>query len=44
VGICDGVAARQLLRDAIEQVIVPGLERQGLAGELAWGRVVATWR
>ena len=42
VGICDGVAARQLLRDAIEQVIVPGLERQGLGGEVAWGRVVAT--
>jgi hypothetical protein len=41
VGICDGVAARKLLRDAIEQVIVPGLERQGLAGERAWGRVVA---
>lgn len=40
-GICDGVAARALLREAIEQVIVPGLDRQGLDGSGAWQRVCA---
>lgn len=40
-GICDGVAARALLREAIEQVIVPGLNRQGLDGSGAWHRVCA---
>jgi hypothetical protein len=39
VGVCSGVAARHLLRDTIETVIVPGLERYGLAAHAAWRQV-----
>lgn len=41
VGVCSGMAARALLRDTVEQVIVPGLEAHGFAAGAAWQRVQA---
>lgn len=38
-GVCDGLAARTLFSDTVGQVIVPGLEKAGLAGRAAWERV-----
>jgi len=38
-GVCDGLAARGLFEDTVTQVIVPGLERAGLAGRAAWDHV-----
>lgn len=35
-GVCDGLAARALFFETIEGVIVPGLDRAGLAGQAAW--------
>lgn len=36
VGVCSGLEARRLLRDTIEQVIVPGLEQHGFQARRAW--------
>jgi hypothetical protein len=36
VGVCDGFEARKLFFDTVEQVIIPGLERCGLAARWAW--------
>lgn len=41
-GVCDGLGARALLDDTITTVIVPGLDRAGLAGTAAWAAVTAT--
>ncbi len=42
VGVCDGRVSRQLFYDTIHDVVVPGLERRGLAAGAAWqGRVAA---
>jgi hypothetical protein len=35
-GVCDGLEARQLFYDTVEQVIVPQLEQAGLAARDAW--------
>jgi hypothetical protein len=36
IGVCDGNDARRLFFQCVETVIVPGLEKRGLAGEAAW--------
>ena len=36
VGVCDGLEARNLFFDTIEDVIVPGLQAQGIDGQAAW--------
>lgn len=41
VGVCSGLAARALLRDTVEQGIVPGLQAHGLAADVAWRAVQA---
>ena len=35
-GVCDGLEARGLFFDTVETVIVPGLEKAGLRGGVAW--------
>ncbi|MEY3012050.1 MAG: hypothetical protein RIT45_785 [Pseudomonadota bacterium] len=40
VGVCDGDEARRLFYETVETVIVPGLERRGLAAAWAWQRRV----
>ncbi len=40
-GVCDGGFARELFVDTIETIIVPGLERAGLAAAEAWKRARA---
>lgn len=39
-GACNGAQAREILHDTITQVIVPGLEKQGLAAQAAWKKVL----
>lgn len=41
VGVCDGQEARSLFYQTIHDVIVPGLERRGLAAAAAWRTRVA---
>ena len=41
VGVCDGDEARRLFYDTITEVIVPGLERRGLAAGAAWRTRIA---
>lgn len=36
VGVCDGTSARALFYACVEDVIVPGLEKQGLPAARAW--------
>ncbi len=36
MGVCDGQEARRLFYDTVADVIVPGLERHGLAAQRAW--------
>jgi len=36
LGLCSGADARRLFLDTVEQVIVPGLERQGIPARRAW--------
>lgn len=36
VGVCDGRSARELFYACVEDVIVPGLEKQGLPAARAW--------
>lgn len=40
-GVCDGAFARGIFVDTVETVIVPGLERAGLAAAPAWARAKA---
>jgi len=41
VGVCDGNDARRLFFECVETVIVPGLEKRGLAGQRAWSAAKA---
>ncbi|MCO4761176.1 MAG: ferritin-like domain-containing protein [Myxococcales bacterium] len=41
VGVCDGNEARSLFYETVSTVIVPGLERRGLAAQAAWQSRVA---
>lgn len=41
LGLCNGAEARELFYATVEEVIVPGLERHGLAAAEAWERRAA---
>lgn len=41
VGICDGDQARALFFDTVRDVVIPGLERRGLAASWAWQRRIS---
>ncbi len=41
-GLCSGPDARTLFFDTVTEVIVPGLEAQGIPARRAWSRFVAT--
>ena len=41
VGICDGDQARALFYQTVHDVVIPGLERRGLAATWAWQRRVS---
>ncbi len=36
VGVCDGIEARKLFFETVNEVIIPGLESQGLKARQAW--------